>query len=419
MAHPYLQVLPSRPSRAAHAGRRGLLPPWRSSCGAALAAVLLSAVVLLGGCSDRGAGDARAQGAGPGGAMPAMPVTVQSARLESVPVTIEAVGQAEGSKEVELRARVSGLLERKLYEEGERVKAGAPMFQIEWAPFEIALQQARANLAQRVAQIEQARREAQRLKPLAEQQAISQREYDEAVSNARLSEAAVAAAQAAVREAELNLSYTSVVAPISGITGRSQKSQGALVTAGSDSLLTTITQTDPIWVRFSFSEAELARLRESRKAEVRLLGPDGKPFLTQGRLNFAGSTVDPRVGTVQLRAEFANPELAVLPGQFVRAQVVAGQVQGYKVPQSAVMQTEQGRMVWVAREGKATPVPVETGAWLGSDWVVHKGLKDGDQVIVDNLMKLRPGAPVSPQPASAAGPGGPQGASASAPAASR
>ena len=149
------------------------------------------------------------------------------------------------------------------------------------------------------------------------------------------------------------------------------------------------------------------------------MGPDGKPFLTQGRLNFAGSTVDPRVGTVQLRAEFANPELAVLPGQFVRAQVVAGQVQGYKVPQSAVMQTEQGRMVWVAREGKATPVPVETGAWLGSDWVVHKGLKDGDQVIVDNLMKLRPGAPVSPQPASAAGPGGPQGASASAPAASR
>ena len=161
MAHPYLQVLPSRPSRAAHAGRRGLLPPWRSSCGAALAAVLLSAVVLLGGCSDRGAGDARAQGAGPGGAMPAMPVTVQSARLESVPVTIEAVGQAEGSKEVELRARVSGLLERKLYEEGERVKAGAPMFQIERAPFEIALQQARANLAQRVAQMEQARGEAE------------------------------------------------------------------------------------------------------------------------------------------------------------------------------------------------------------------------------------------------------------------
>ncbi|WP_424858708.1 efflux RND transporter periplasmic adaptor subunit [Tepidimonas sp. HKU77] len=361
----------------------------------------LAGAVLLSACGERGASPG-AQAAGSGAEMPAMPVTVRVARREPVPVTVEAVGQAEGSQEVEVRARVSGLLERRLYQEGERVRAGAPLFQIERAPFEIALQQARANLAQRQAQLEQARREAQRLAPLAEQRAIAPREYDDAVSALRLAEAAVAAAQATVREAELNLSYTTVTAPITGVTGRAQKSTGALVSAGTDSLLTTVAQTDPIWVRFAFSEGELARLRQARRADVRLLGPDGRPMLTGGRLNFAASTVDPRLGTVQLRAEFANPELAVLPGQFVRAQVVAGQVDAFKVPQSAVMQTEQGRMVWVVRDGKAAPAPVETGPWLDRDWVIYRGLADGDQVIVDNLMKLRPGAPVAPQPAVAA-----------------
>lgn len=366
-------------------------------------AAALVGVLALSACGERGASPpAQAASAAQPGAMPAMPVTVRVVRREPVPVTVEAVGQAEGSQEVEVRARVSGLIERKLYQEGERVRAGAPLFQIERAPFEIALQQARANWAQRQAQLEQARREAQRLAPLAEQRAIAPREYDDAVSALRLAEAAVAAAQATVREAELNLSYTTVTAPITGVTGRAQKSTGALVSAGADSLLTTVAQTDPIWVRFAFSEGELARLRQARRADVRLLGPDGRPMLTGGRLNFAASTVDPRLGTVQLRAEFANPELAVLPGQFVRAQVVAGQVDAFKVPQSAVMQTEQGRMVWVVRDGKAAPAPVETGPWLDRDWVIYRGLADGDQVIVDNLMKLRPGAPVAPQPAVAA-----------------
>ncbi|MFN3612703.1 MAG: efflux RND transporter periplasmic adaptor subunit, partial [Tepidimonas sp.] len=272
-------------------------------------AAALVGVLALSACGEWGASPpAQAASAAQPGAMPAMPVTVRVVRREPVPVTVEAVGQAEGSQEVEVRARVSGLIERKLYQEGERVRAGAPLFQIERAPFEIALQQARANWAQRQAQLEQARREAQRLAPLAEQRAIAPREYDDAVSALRLAEAAVAAAQATVREAELNLSYTTVTAPITGVTGRAQKSTGALVSAGTDSLLTTVAQTDPIWVRFAFSEGELARLRQARRADVRLLGPDGRPMLTGGRLNFAASTVDPRLGTVQLRAEFANPE---------------------------------------------------------------------------------------------------------------
>ena len=390
MAHPQTRsVAPAMPKASPVAAPRLLFVP------------VLATVLALAACSP---GQGPQANAAQGGAPQAMPVSVRTVQLQTVPVTLEAVGRAEGSKEVEVQARVTGLIERQLYQEGERVKAGAPLYRIERAPFEIALQQARANLAQQAAQLEQARREAQRLKPLAEQQAVSQRESDDAVSALRLAEAAVAQAQAQVREAELNLSYTAVHAPISGISGRSQKSEGSLVSPGTNGLLTTVTQTDPIWVRFSFSEAELTRLRSSRDAKVRLLDANGQTLMNGGRLNFAGSTVDPQLGTVQLRAEFPNAQLTVLPGQFVRAQVVAGETEAFTVPQSAVMQSDQGKSVWTIVDGKATPVPVEVGGWSGSDWVVRQGLKPGDQVITDNLMKLRPGAPVMAQAPAAAAP---------------
>ena len=331
-----------------------------------------------------------------------MPVSTRTVTQQNVPVLIDAVGQAEGSKDIEVRARVGGLVERQLYTEGDRVRAGAPLFTIERAPFEIALATAKAALGQEQARLDQARREAQRLKPLAEMQAIAQREADDATTVLRTAEASVAAAQAKVRDAELNLSYTAVAAPIAGLSGRAEKSLGSLVSA-SDGLLTHITQTDPIWVRFSFSESELAQLRGSKAAAaVRLLGSNGKPLGVGGRLNFTGSTVDAKLGTVQLRAEFANPELAVLPGQFIKAQVQAGVQRAWLVPQSAVFSGDQGKIVWTVQGGKAAPTPVEVGGWVGSDWVVTKGLKDGDQVITDNLIKLRPGAPVRAQGAASA-----------------
>jgi len=372
------------------------------------------------GCSPPA--DAQPGGGGPGGGPPqAMPVAVVAARLSSVPVLIEAVGRAEGSKEVEIHARVTGLIEQQRYREGDRVKANAPLFVIEQAPFEIALAQARASLGQEQARLEQARREAKRLAPLAEQRAISQREYDDAASTLRLVEASVAAAQAQVRQAQLNLSYTRVVSPITGLTGRAEKSQGSLVSP-TDGLLTHVTQTDPIWVRFSFSESELARLRSGTAGAVTLLSGEGKPLGTSGKLNFSGSTVDPQLGTVQLRAEFANPDLAVLPGQFVRAQVNAGEERAYIVPQAAVINGERGKAVWTVKDGKALPTPIEVGSWVGDGWAVRKGLAEGDTVIVDNLLKLRPGAPVAPHAASApAGAGSappqPGAASAAAPAA--
>jgi membrane fusion protein (multidrug efflux system) len=330
-----------------------------------------------------------------------MPVAVVVAHISNVPVVIESVGRAEGSKEVEVRARVTGLIEQQRYHEGDRVKASAPLFLIEQAPFEIALAQARATLLQETARLEQARREAKRLGPLIEQHAVSQRDFDDAASAQRVAEASVAQAQAQLRQAELNLSYTRVVSPITGITGRAEKSQGSLVSP-SDGLLTRVTQTDPIWVRFSFSEGELAQLRSGTAGAVKLLSADGRPLGGAGKLNFAGSTVDAQLGTVQLRAEFANPDLLVLPGQFVRAQVHAGEERAVVVPQAAVFNGERGKAVWTVKDGKALPAPVEVGAWVGDGWAVRKGLNEGDAVIVDNLLKLRPGAPVAPHPASAA-----------------
>ena len=154
-------------------------------------------------------------------------------------------------------------------------------------------------------------------------------------------------------------------------------------------------------MRFSFSETELARLRSGKAGAVKLLSAEGKPLGTNGKLNFEGSTVDPQLGTVQLRAEFANPDLAVLPGQFVRAQVHAGEEPAFVVPQAAIINGERGKAVWTVKDGKALTTPVEVGGWVGDGWAVRKGLNEGDSVIVDNLLKLRPGAPVAPHAASA------------------
>lgn len=352
--------------------------------------------MVLFACSKQPTGPAPK---GPAAVPPAIPVTVQRMELQRVPISLEAVGQAEGSREVEIRARVSGILEKRLYSEGAPVSAGAVLFVIDKATYEIAVAQAKAALAQERARQEQAQREAERLKQLAQGKAISQREYDEAVSTLKQSTAALEGAQARLAEAQLNLSYTNVKAPISGITGRAVRSEGSLVTASTESsLLTTLTQVNPIWVRFSLAESDFDRIRGAEKrAQVKLLAPDGTVAANNGRLNFSGSTVDSKLGTVQLRAEFANPNLKWLAGQFVKAQILAGEQEAFLVPQAAVVQTEQDRLVWVVGpDGTANMRPVKTANWIGANWVVTGGLQTGDAVIVDNLMKLRPGAPVQP-----------------------
>jgi len=298
-----------------------------------------------------------------------------------------------------VRARVSGIIEKRAYSEGEPVKAGAVLFLIDRKPYEIALAQAKAAYSEAQAREDIARREADRLKSLVDSKAISQREYDQAASTLRQSTASIEGARARVAEAELNLSYTSVTAPINGITGRAVRSEGSLVTANTDSsLLTTLSQVNPIWVRFSLADTEYDRIRGAQnRTQVKLLNQDGSVAAANGRLNFSASTVDTKLGTVQLRAEFPNPQLQWMPGQFVKVQVQAGEQKAILVPQAAVMQSEQGHAVWVVGpDNAATMRPIKTANWLGNDWIVVGGLNAGDAVIVDNLMKIRPGAKVQP-----------------------
>ena len=337
-----------------------------------------------------------------GGAMPPMPVDVVVAKAVKVPIVIEAVGTLEGLKEVEVRARIAGTLQEQLFREGEPVRAGAVLYRIERAPFEIARDAARANVAQAEARVEQARRESARLGSLIADRAISQREADEAGSALKTTEAALAAARAQERETALNLGYADVVAPIGGVVQRSMKSVGSYVSPTIEGgVLATIVQTNPIRVRFALTESEASQVRQGRGREVRLQLANGEFSKDAGRLDFTASVVDARLGTVQLRAEFNNPGGAWLPGQFVRVQVSTGEQNAILVPLAAVMSGEQGRFVWlIGDDGKATPRPVQAGAWQGNEWVIRSGLVAGDRVIASNLIKMRPGAPV--QAASAA-----------------
>ena len=377
----------------------------------------LLAAALAAACSHKE--EAPKAGAGAGGVMPALPVSVVEVHRQKVPISLEAVGQAQGSREVQIRSRVTGILEKRVYDEGAPVKEGAVLFSIERAPYELAVEQAKAALQQDVVKKQLAEVDAKRLQPLADQKAISERELDQAIATEKTSIAAIASDEAKVKQAELDLSYTRVSAPISGITGRALQSEGALVTANTDSaLLTTLTQVNPIWVLFPLAESDYKEVRGAeRSARVQMVDDNGKVLADHGKLNFASTTVDQKTGAVQLRAEFPNPGTHWLPGQFIKVRILAGEQDAMLVPQSAVTQTEQARLVMtVGADNKVVPKTVQTANWIGNDIIVTGGLDEGDRVIVDNLVKVRPGASVAPHPAGEA-PAKPAGAAA--PAAAR
>ena len=330
-----------------------------------------------------------------------MSVSVIEVQPTKVPISAEAVAQTEGAKEVEIRPRVGGILLKRFYEEGTAVTAGQPMFLIDPIPYQNALAQAKAQLAEQKARIEQTRREENRLQDLLVTESISQCEYDNAVSDNAVANAALQQAEVRVRDAKLNLSYTTVTAPVNGISGRRLLSEGVLVEANT-SLLTTIIQLSPIWVRFSLSDNELVKLggylSENNVKNITLILPDGTEYDQSGELNFAAKRIDPSLGTQELRATFDNSEQRLLPGQFVRVRVTTGEREGvFLVPQIAVLTSDLGRAVYVVNEkSEAVMRPVVTGNWIGKDWVILEGLKAGDKVIVDNLIKLRSGTPVTP-----------------------
>ena len=360
--------------------------------------LLLLAALLLQGCKPAGSQ--------PHGGMPSPEVKVQEVALTSVPATFEYVGQTAGSREVEVRARVTGILLKRNFREGSAVSKGVSLFTLDQAPFENAVARAEADLLGTEARLAQAQRNVARLKPLYEAKASSQKEFEDAASAEAIAVADVKAQRTRLAEARLNLRYTRVEAPQSGIAGRALRSEGNYI-SGPDVLLTTVVQIDPMYVLFGITDEERLKLLREVEAgrlvlpkngqfEVTLKLADGRVYNKTGKLNFSGVRINGDTGTNEARAEFSNAAQLLHPGQFVRVVLSGARYpQAILVPQRAVLQGPQGRFVYIVNaESKAEIRPVEVGDWHGDQWLINSGLQAGDQVIVDGVMKIGPGAPV-------------------------
>lgn len=354
------------------------------------------------------AGCGRAQGSneqGAGGPPPAA-VAVQKVATATVPAVYEYVGQTVGSRDVEVRARVSGILLKRNFAEGGAVKRGQSLYSLDAAPFQAALNRADADVAAAEARLAQSQRNLARLKPLWEARASSQRDYDDAVSAEQVARAELKRAQAVRADAALNVSYTRVESPINGIASRSQVSEGTLV-SGPQMLLTTVMQTDPMKLRFGISDTDQMRWRSEVAAgqlqlpshdafEVEVKLADGSTYPRKGKLLFSDTRVSGSTGTVEAEAEIPNPGGALKPGQFVRVRLLgATRPNAVSVPTRAVLEGPQGKFVYVVADGKAMPKPVTVGEQLADGWIISKGLQPGDPVIVDGMARIFfPGAPV-------------------------
>lgn len=346
------------------------------------------------------------EGQGPAGFGGPVPVSVVTAQPESFPVTLEYAAQTLGSREVEVRARVAGILERRNYKEGGQVRAGQSLFTIDPAPFEAAAARAEADVAAAEARHAQAKREAGRLQPLMASKAISQKEFDDAASTESIAAADLQAARARLKEAHLNLGWTRVASPIAGVASRALKSEGSLV-SGPDVLLTTVSQTHPIHVLFGIPDNERLKLHQEADAgrlhlpadgrfTATLKLADGSIYTQTGRTDFSDVRISRDTGTSEGRAEVPNPNGLLQPGQFVRV-MLSGAVRAgvFRIPQRAVQEGPKGKFVFVVgQEGKADVRPVTTDEWHDGYVIVTAGLAAGEQVIVDGVLKLGPGAPV-------------------------
>jgi membrane fusion protein (multidrug efflux system) len=397
------------------------------ACGLALGVSLFVAACQPGGTPG-------AAPAGGAGQPPPPEVGVVTVVPRAVGLTTELPGRAEASRVAQVRARVAGILQRRLFREGADVKAGQALFQIDSAPYRATLESAQATLARAQANQTQAQAQAERYKPLLEANAISQQDFINAVAAHKQAQADVAAAQAAVTTAQINLSYASVVAPIGGRIGRALVTEGALVGQGEATPLAVVQQIDPMYVNLTQSTTELLRLRRALDggkllraaggaAAVKLILEDGTPYRHSGRLLFSDLTVDPTSGQVTLRAEVPNPQGLLLPGMYVRARIEQAQAaDAFVLPQQAVIRSPQGDSVWVVgTDQKVAPRAVKVGVALDGQWVILEGLRAGEQVMVDGFQKLRGPAPVRPVPwvgasaPAASGVAAPSAASAAAP----
>ena len=377
---------------------------------------VLPLVAALAAC---GKGPAPAGGAPSGAGRPAPEVGVVTVSPGEIGLQVELPGRLEASRVAQVRARAAGILQQRVFAEGSDVRAGQLLFQIDPAPYEAALQTARASLARAEASLIQARALAERYAPLVAENAISEQEFANAQAARQVAEADVAAGQAAVRTATINLAHARVTAPIPGRIGRALVTEGALVGQGEATPLAVIQQVDPLFVNFTQPASEALRLRRALEsgqlksvgqgaAEVRVLLDDGSEHPQPGRLLFSDLTVDPATGQVSLRAELPNPGGQLLPGLYVRVRLVqAAASNAIALPQQAVQRSAQGDTVRVVQaDGQVEQRRIRIGGQQGGQWIVLDGLAAGEQVMVDGFQKLQmmpPGTPVKAVPWTPAG----------------
>lgn len=393
-------------------------------------AAISTAVLVLSAC-----GKADGQAVGSGGAKP-MPVEVGvvTAAPGDVGLVTELPGRVEASRVAQVRARAAGILQQRTFKEGSDVKAGQVLFRIDPAPYAAAAESARASLAKAQANLAQASAQAERYRPLVAANAISKQDFVNAEAAEKQAQADVAVAQAAVRTADINLSYASVTSPISGRIGRALVTEGALVGQGEATPLAVVQQIDPVYVNFTQSASDVFQLRRAMEsgqfkhasggqaASVKLVLSDGSEYAQTGKLLFTDLSVDSTTGQVTLRAEVPNPKGELLPGLYLRVRIEQAQASNaITLPQQAVTRTQQGDTVSVVSEdGKVSQRTVKISAAQNNRWVVLDGLKAGEKVMVDGFQKLQmlpPGTPVKPVPWQAPGMSAPAAATASAPAA--
>jgi membrane fusion protein (multidrug efflux system) len=373
---------------------------------AALAIVLL--VGVLPGCGDKRAATKAAA--------PPPEVVVVPAKSETVPVVRQFVGTVQAFRSVEVRARVEGILEKRWFVEGTDVKKGQLLYTIDPAQFVERVRDVEGALAQAQAVEVNSRAKAERLAPLVKEDAISKQDYDDAVAQQNAAQAQVESARANLQSAKLNLGYTRVVATEDGRIGVTQVPEGRLVGRGEPTLLATIERIDPIYVNFTMSDVDALLFRqafergqiraEKRSNTARIVLPDGSELAEVGRIDFTEAQVNPQTGTITLRAVLQNPKRRLLPGMMVTVYLTIGtRPDAIMIPQQSVVKVPNGQIAWVVgADNKVERRDLVLGEWIGSDWIVDKGLLAGERVVVDGLQRIQPGVTVRIAGAAAAAP---------------
>jgi membrane fusion protein, multidrug efflux system len=345
-------------------------------------------------------------------ALPRAPIAVTTIAVaaKDVPVTAEYVAQTQSSQAVNISARVSGFLDKRVYTEGAVVKAGQVLFQMDQKPFQAQVDAAKAAMARNQAAMDVAQSNLARTKPLAAQNALSQKDLDDATGQFEQASAAVQQSKAQLDEAQLNLSYTTITSPVNGVSSYAAVADGTYVNP-QNAQLTTVSVLSPMWINFSISENEMGRIRDEVKkgllklpatgefiVEIELV--DGSMFPATGRITFADPSFNPQTGTFLLRASVANPQALLRPNQYVRTHLKgAVRPNAILIPQRAVQQSAKGHFAWVVnKDSQAEMRPIVVGDWYADSWFISQGLVSGDQVIVDGTLRLAPGTPVKPAP---------------------